>query len=74
MHAHGPQDNIVDNTVKIPKCVIQEFGCTDRWIGIVKYGRFALLADDHAPRAKTSAHSEAEDQPHPNLLQKVRCC
>lgn len=45
MHAHGPRDNITDKTVKIPTCIIQEFGCTDGWIVIVQIGRFALLAD-----------------------------
>ena len=45
MHAHGPRDNITDKTVKIPMCIIQEFGCTDEWIVIVQIGRFALLAD-----------------------------
>lgn len=47
MHAHGPRDNIADNTVKIPMCIIQESGCTDGWIDIVQYGRFAPLADGH---------------------------
>ena len=46
MHAHGPRDNIADNTVKIPMCIIQELGCTDGWIGIVQYDRFELLADE----------------------------
>lgn len=41
------ENNIADNTVKIPMCIIQEFGCADGWIGIVQYGRFALLADGH---------------------------
>lgn len=31
----------------IPKCIIQEFGCADGQIGIVQYGRVALLADEH---------------------------
>lgn len=41
------ENNIADNTVKIPMCIIQEFGCADGWIGIDQYGRFALLADGH---------------------------
>ena len=36
------ENNIADNTVKIPMCIIQEFGCIDGWIGIVQHGRFAL--------------------------------
>lgn len=41
------ENDIVNNTVKIPKRMIQEFGCEDGWIGIVQYGRFARLADRH---------------------------
>ena len=41
------ENNIADNTVKIPMCIIQEFGCADGWIGIDQYGRFALLANGH---------------------------
>lgn len=52
MHAHGPRDNITDKTVKIPMCIIQEFGCTDGWIVIVQIGRFALLADGHIVEGK----------------------
>ena len=45
---HAVRENgIVDNTVKIPMRMIQEFGCTDGWIGIVQYDSFARLADRH---------------------------
>lgn len=39
------ENDIIDNTVKIPMRMIQEFGCADGWIGIVQYGGFARLAD-----------------------------
>ena len=39
------ENDIVDNTVKLSMRIIQEFRCADGWIGIVQYGRFALLAD-----------------------------
>lgn len=38
--------------MKIPMCIIQEFGCTDGWIVIVQIGRFALLADGHIVEGK----------------------
>lgn len=41
------ENDIVDNTVKIPMRMIQEFGCADGWIGIVRYDSFACLADRH---------------------------
>lgn len=41
------ENDIVDNTVKIPIRMIQEFGCADGWIGIVRYDSFARLADSH---------------------------
>lgn len=41
------ENDIVDNTVKIPIRMIQEFGCEDGWIGIVQYGCFTRLADRH---------------------------
>ena len=41
------EDNIAENTMKIPMRMIQEFGCAGGWIGIVQYGRFVLLADGH---------------------------
>lgn len=42
------ENDIVNNTVKIPIRMIQEFGCADGWIGIVQYDSFASLADRHA--------------------------
>lgn len=41
------ENDIVDNAVKIPMRMIQEFGCADGWIGIVQYDSFACLADRH---------------------------
>lgn len=41
------ENDIVDNTVKIPIRMIQEFGCADWWIGIVQYDSFARIADRH---------------------------
>lgn len=41
------ENDIVDNAVKIPIRMIQEFGCADGWIGIVQYDSFACLADRH---------------------------
>ena len=41
------ENDIVDNAVKIPIRMIQEFGCADGWIGIVQYDSFARLADRH---------------------------
>ena len=41
------ENDIVDNTVKIPMRMIQEFGCANGWIGIVQYGGFARLVDTH---------------------------
>lgn len=42
------ENNIVDNTVKIPIRMIREFGCADGWIGIVQYDSFVRLADRYA--------------------------
>ena len=41
------ENNIADNTVKISMRIIREFRCADRQIGIIKHGRFELLADGH---------------------------
>lgn len=41
------ENDIVDNAVKFPIRMIQEFGCADGWIGIVRYDSFARLADRH---------------------------
>ena len=41
------EKDIIDNTVKIPIRMIQEFGCADRRIGIVQYASFARLLDSY---------------------------
>lgn len=41
------ENDIVDNAVKIPMRMIQEFGCADGWIGIVQYDSFARLLDSY---------------------------
>lgn len=41
------ENDIVDNTLKIPMRMVREFGCADGWIGIVRYDSFACLADSH---------------------------
>ncbi len=46
MHTVREKD-IIDNTVKIPIRMIQEFGCADGRIGIVQRDSFARLADRH---------------------------
>lgn len=71
MHAHGPRDNITDKTVKIPMCIIQEFGCTDGWIVIVQIGRFALLADGNIAEGEdVSAQRGREPTPSPTFVRK----
>lgn len=42
------ENDIVDNTAKIPMRMIQEYGCENGWIGIVQHDSFARLADRHA--------------------------
>lgn len=41
------ENDIVDNTVKIPMRMIREFGYANGWVGIVQYDSFARLADGH---------------------------
>lgn len=41
------ENDIVDNAVKIPMRMIQEFGCADGWIGIVQYDGFTCIVDRH---------------------------
>lgn len=41
------EKDIIDNAVKIPIRMIQEFGCADGWIGIVQYDSFARLLDSY---------------------------
>ena len=41
------ENNIADDTVKISMRIIRELRCAEGRIGIVQYGRFALLAGGH---------------------------
>lgn len=67
------ENNIVDNTVKIPIRMIQEFGCEDGWIGIVQYASFARLADRHiADDGNIYAHGPITyGVPGPKLICKI---
>lgn len=67
------ENDIVNNTVKIPKRMIQEFGCEDGWIGIVQYGRFARLADRHiADGGSIYAHGPISyGVPGPKLIREI---
>ncbi len=67
------ENDIVDNTVKIPIRMIQEFGCADGWIGIVQYGRFARLADRHiADGGSIYAHGPISyGVPRPKLTREI---
>lgn len=66
-------NDIVDNTVKIPMRMIQEFGCTDGWIGIVQYDSFARLADRHtADDGSIYAHGPISySVPWPKLIREI---
>lgn len=67
------ENDIVDNTVKIPKRMIQEFGCEDGWIGIVQYVSFARLADRHvAEDGSIYAHGPISyGVPGPKLIREI---
>lgn len=67
------ENDIVDNTVKIPIRMIQEFGCADGWIGIVQYGSFARLADRHtADDGSIYAHGPISyGVPGPKLIREI---
>ena len=67
------ENDIVDNTVKIPKRMIQEFGCEDGWIGIVQYVSFAHLADRHiAEDGSIYAHGPISyGVPGPKLIREI---
>lgn len=67
------ENDIVDNTVKIPMCMIQEFGCADGWIGIVQYDSFARLADRHtADDGSIYAHGPISyGVPGPKLIREI---
>lgn len=66
-------NDIVDNTVKIPIRMIQEFGCADGWIGIVRYDSFARLADRHiADDGSIYAHGPISyGVPGPKLIREI---
>ena len=67
------ENDIIDNTVKIPIRMIQEFGCANGWIGIVQYGRFAHLADGHiAEDGDIYVHSPISyGIPGPKLIREI---
>lgn len=67
------ENDIVNNTVKIPKRMIQEFGCEDGWIGIVQYASFARLADRHiAEGGSIYAHGPISyGVPGPKLIREI---
>lgn len=67
------ENDIVGNTVKIPKRMIQEFGCADGWIGIVQYDSFARLADRHiAEGGSIYAHGPISyGVPGPKLIREI---
>lgn len=66
-------NDIVDDTVKIPIRMIQEFGCADGWIGIVQYASFARLADRHiAEDGSIYAHGPISyGVPGPKLIREI---
>lgn len=67
------ENDIVDNAVKIPIRMIQEFGCANGWISIVQYGRFARLADRHiADGGSIYAHGPISyGVPGPKLIREI---
>lgn len=67
------ENDIVDNTVKIPIRMIQEFGCADGWIGIVQYASFARLTDRHiADDRNIYAHGPISyGVPGPKLIREI---
>lgn len=67
------ENDIVDNTVKIPMRIIQEFGCSDGWIGIVQYDSFERLADRHiADGGSIYAHGPISyGVPGPKLIREI---
>ncbi|MZJ60641.1 hypothetical protein GT634_02985 [Collinsella aerofaciens] len=67
------ENDIVDNTVKIPMRMIQEFGCADGWIGIVQYDSSARLADRHiADDGSVYAHGPISyGVPGPKLIREI---
>lgn len=67
------ENDIVNNTVKNPTSMIQEFGRADGWIGIVQYDSFARLADRHiADDGSIYAHGPVSyGVPGPKLIREI---
>lgn len=67
------ENDIVDNAVKIPIRMIQEFGCADGWISIVQHDSFARLADRHiADGGSIYAHDPVSyGVPRPKLIREI---
>lgn len=67
------ENDIVDNAVKIPIRMIQEFGCADGWISIVQHDSFARLADRHiADGGSIYAHGPISyGVPGPKLIHEI---
>lgn len=67
------KNDIIDNAVKIPMRMIQEFGCADGRIGIVQYDSFACLADRHiAEDGNMYAHGPISyGVPGPKLIREI---
>ena len=72
MYTVSENDN-VDDAVKIPIRMIQEFGCADGWIGIVQYDSFARLATRHiAEYGSIYAHGPISyGIPGPKLIREI---
>lgn len=67
------ENDIVNNTVKIPIRMIQGFGRADGWIGIVQYDSFARLADRQiADDGNIYAHGPISyGVPGPKLIREI---
>lgn len=67
------EKDIVNNAVKIPMRMIQEFGCADGRIGIVQYDSFARLADGYiADDGNIYAHGPVSyGAPGPKLIRGI---
>lgn len=67
------ENDIVDNTVKIPMRMIREFGYANGWVGIVQYDSFARLADGHTiDNGNIYAHGPISyGVPGPKLIREI---
>lgn len=67
------ENDIVDNAAKIPMRMIQEFGCADGWISIVRYESFARLIDSHTTGGEeVYAHGAISyGIPGPKLIEEI---